>query len=115
MSTGAPPYQVLRLLTDILPYRLSFSEPRNNARVIPDGKWTRATRSLTHAAMLKPPPSTSGVITAAHFVKTPNYVQIQGFFDGTKINIMSGDEGGELDPHGASASSISPRPTTQSN
>jgi hypothetical protein len=35
------------------------------------------------------------------FVKTPLYVQIYGFFDGTKINIPYGDDGGELDPHGA--------------
>jgi len=54
------------------------TQPRNNARVIPDG-----------------------TITAVHFVKTPLYWQIQGFGDFTKINIASGDQGGELDPHGA--------------
>lgn len=54
------------------------AEARNNARVIPDGTFT-----------------------AVHFVKTPLYWQIQGFGDFTKINIASGDEGGELDPHGA--------------
>jgi len=53
-------------------------QPRNNARVIPDG-----------------------TITAAHFVKTPLYWQIQGFGDLTKLNIQAGDQGGELDPHGA--------------
>ncbi|AFR92907.1 immunoreactive mannoprotein MP88 [Cryptococcus neoformans C23] len=53
-------------------------QPRNNARVIPDG-----------------------VLTAVHFVKTPLYWQIQGFGDFTHLNIQSGDEGGELDPHGA--------------
>lgn len=53
-------------------------QPRNNARVIPDG-----------------------TVTAAHMVKTPLYWQIQGFGDFTKINIASGDQGGELDPHGA--------------
>ncbi|WVR08600.1 hypothetical protein IAU60_005655 [Kwoniella sp. DSM 27419] len=53
-------------------------QPRNNARVIPDG-----------------------TLTAVHFVKTPLYWQIQGFGDLTKLNIQSGDEGGELDPHGA--------------
>ncbi|KAL7412552.1 hypothetical protein BDY24DRAFT_363153 [Mrakia frigida] len=51
---------------------------RNGARLIPDG-----------------------TIYSAHFIKTPLYVQIQGFFDGTKINIPYGDSGGELDPHGA--------------
>jgi len=37
----------------------------------------------------------------AQFVKTPLYVQIHGFWDGTKVNIPAGDSGGELDPHGA--------------
>ncbi|WVQ70568.1 hypothetical protein IAR50_000087 [Cryptococcus sp. DSM 104548] len=53
-------------------------QARNNARVIPDG-----------------------TLTAVHFVKTPLYWQIQGFGDFTQINIQDGDEGGELDPHGA--------------
>ncbi|WVQ86036.1 hypothetical protein IAT38_008204 [Cryptococcus sp. DSM 104549] len=53
-------------------------QARNNARVIPDG-----------------------TLTAVHFVKTPLYWQIQGFGDLTQLNIKSGDEGGELDPHGA--------------
>ncbi|KAH9888092.1 hypothetical protein C8Q73DRAFT_203327 [Cubamyces lactineus] len=42
-----------------------------------------------------------GAITGAHFVQTPDYVQITGVGDLTKINIPKGDEGGELDPHGA--------------
>ncbi|KAI5451662.1 hypothetical protein NCC49_001643 [Naganishia albida] len=54
------------------------TKPRNNARVIPDG-----------------------VLSAVHFVKTPLYVQIQGWGDFTKLNIAEGDQGGELDPHGA--------------
>ena len=54
------------------------TKPRNNARVIPDG-----------------------TVTAAHFVKTPLYVQIMALGDFTKINIQKGDHGGELDPHGA--------------
>ncbi|WWC98631.1 hypothetical protein V866_005524 [Kwoniella sp. B9012] len=53
-------------------------QARNNARQIPDGTFT-----------------------AVHFVKTPLYWQIQGLGDLTKLNIQSGDEGGELDPHGA--------------
>lgn len=61
-----------------------------------------------------------GAITAAHFVRTPYYVQIHGFWDGTQMNIVSttsascsricadhaqpeGDSGGELDPHGPDA------------
>lgn len=39
-------------------------QPRNNARVIPDG-----------------------TVTAAHFVKTPVYWQIQGWGDFTKLNV----------------------------
>ncbi|KAJ7666745.1 hypothetical protein DFH06DRAFT_1294955 [Mycena polygramma] len=54
------------------------TKPRNNARVIPDG-----------------------VITGVSFLKTDFYVQIMGTGDFTQLNIQSGDEGGELDPHGA--------------
>jgi len=42
-----------------------------------------------------------GTITGAHFVQTPDYVQVTGVGDLTKINIPAGDDGGELDPHGA--------------
>ncbi|PWN36029.1 uncharacterized protein FA14DRAFT_160935 [Meira miltonrushii] len=42
-----------------------------------------------------------GTITGAHFLKTPSYVQITGQGDLTKINVLAKDEGGELDPHGA--------------
>ncbi|KAF8258827.1 hypothetical protein EI94DRAFT_1753406 [Lactarius quietus] len=42
-----------------------------------------------------------GTITGAHFVQTPDYVQVTGIGDLTKINIPAGDAGGELDPHGA--------------
>lgn len=34
-------------------------------------------------------------------MKTPDYVQVTGVGDLTKINIAKSDEGGELDPHGA--------------
>ncbi|KAJ6577622.1 hypothetical protein B0H19DRAFT_930818 [Mycena capillaripes] len=54
------------------------TKPRNNARVIPDG-----------------------TITGVSFLKTDFYVQIMGTGDFTKLNIQDGDEGGELDPHGA--------------
>lgn len=53
------------------------TKPRNNARVIPDG-----------------------TVSAAHFVKTPAYVQIMALGDFTRINVKKRDEGGELDPHG---------------
>ncbi|TFY69583.1 hypothetical protein EVG20_g3093 [Dentipellis fragilis] len=48
-----------------------------------------------------------GTIQGAHFVQTPDYVQITGgslslgVGDLTKINVPGGDAGGELDPHGA--------------
>ncbi|KAJ7092396.1 hypothetical protein B0H15DRAFT_173108 [Mycena belliarum] len=54
------------------------TKPRNGARVIPDG-----------------------TITGVTFLKTDFYVQIMGTGDFTKLNIQSGDQGGELDPHGA--------------
>ncbi|KAF8319825.1 uncharacterized protein EI90DRAFT_2624412 [Cantharellus anzutake] len=40
-------------------------------------------------------------VTGAHFVITPNYVQITGVGRLTSMNIPDGDEGGELDPHGS--------------
>lgn len=43
----------------------------------------------------------NGALQGVHFVKTPDYVQVTGVGDFTKINIPSGDAGGELDPHGA--------------
>ncbi|KAI0034668.1 hypothetical protein K488DRAFT_68950 [Vararia minispora EC-137] len=42
-----------------------------------------------------------GSIQGAHFVQTPDYVQVTGWGDLTKLNILKGDAGGELDPHGA--------------
>ncbi|KAL1409832.1 hypothetical protein Q8F55_003831 [Vanrija albida] len=54
-------------------------QPRNDARVIPDGTFQ-----------------------AVHFVKTPLYYQIHGWADLTRLNVAPGDEGGELDPHGQS-------------
>ncbi|KAI0266457.1 hypothetical protein BC834DRAFT_823907 [Gloeopeniophorella convolvens] len=42
-----------------------------------------------------------GTISGAHFVQTPDYVQVTGIGDLTKINVPKGDAGGELDPHGA--------------
>ncbi|TDL25242.1 hypothetical protein BD410DRAFT_826540 [Rickenella mellea] len=42
-----------------------------------------------------------GTLQGVHFVQTPDYVQITGIGDLTKLNIPKGDAGGELDPHGA--------------
>ncbi|TIA92223.1 hypothetical protein E3P81_01570 [Wallemia ichthyophaga] len=54
------------------------TQPRNNARLIPEDTFT-----------------------GLHFVKTPYYIQLQGWGDLTKIGVKDGDYGGELDPHGA--------------
>jgi hypothetical protein len=40
-------------------------------------------------------------LQGVQFMKTPDYVQVVGFIDQTKINIQAGDSGGEMDPHGA--------------
>ncbi|CAD6931253.1 unnamed protein product [Tilletia caries] len=45
-----------------------------------------------------------GTIKGAQFRKTPSFVQVTGLCDCTKINVAPGDEGGELDPHGADGS-----------
>ncbi|EIN08697.1 carbohydrate-binding module family 13 protein [Punctularia strigosozonata HHB-11173 SS5] len=42
-----------------------------------------------------------GTLQGVHFVRTPDYVQVTGVGDFTKINVPAGDSGGELDPHGA--------------
>ncbi|KAG6812252.1 hypothetical protein H0H92_003708 [Tricholoma furcatifolium] len=42
-----------------------------------------------------------GALQGVHFVKTPNYVQVTGVGDLTKLNIKAGDSGGELDNRGA--------------
>ena len=43
-----------------------------------------------------------GTITGAHFVQTPDYVQVTGIGDLTKLNFPKGDKTTtlELDPHG---------------
>ncbi|KAJ7136034.1 manno protein [Mycena epipterygia] len=43
----------------------------------------------------------AGALQGVQFMKTPSYVQVVGFIDQTLINIIAGDSGGELDPHGA--------------
>ncbi|KAH6885695.1 macrophage activating glycoprotein [Coprinopsis sp. MPI-PUGE-AT-0042] len=42
-----------------------------------------------------------GAITGIQWIKTPDYVQAVGYIDQTKINVLEGDWGGEMDPHGA--------------
>ena len=47
-----------------------------------------------------------GTITGVQFTRSPDYVQVVGFMDQTKINMVAGDGGGEMDPHGADAVSF---------
>ncbi|GAA5911520.1 uncharacterized protein JCM6883_005783 [Sporobolomyces salmoneus] len=42
-----------------------------------------------------------GALQGVQFIRTPNYVQVVGQIDQTKINIDASDYGGEMDPHGA--------------
>lgn len=43
----------------------------------------------------------AGTISGMQFTRTPDYIQIVGFLDQTKIGITKGDSGGEMDGHGA--------------
>lgn len=42
-----------------------------------------------------------GTITGVQLTRTPDYIQVVGFMDQTKIDMVKGDAGGEMDPHGA--------------
>ncbi|XP_006463015.1 hypothetical protein AGABI2DRAFT_43698, partial [Agaricus bisporus var. bisporus H97] len=50
-----------------------------------------------HGTRLIPP----GAIKGAHFIQTPDFVQVTGFGDLTQLNVPKGDFGVGLDPHGA--------------
>lgn len=39
-------------------------------------------------------------LTTVDSLETPDYIQVTGTGDFTKINIRAGDTGGEMDPHG---------------
>jgi len=43
----------------------------------------------------------AGALTGVQFMKTPDYVQVVGHIDQSKINLQADDGGGEMDPHGA--------------
>ncbi|KIJ42350.1 hypothetical protein M422DRAFT_171118, partial [Sphaerobolus stellatus SS14] len=43
----------------------------------------------------------ANTFTGLQFIKTPSYIAILGYIDQTKINMVKGDWGGEMDPHGA--------------
>jgi len=42
-----------------------------------------------------------GTLTGLQFLKTPDYIQLVGFMKQTNIDMVDGDFGGEMDPHGA--------------
>lgn len=50
-----------------------------------------------HGSRLMP----AGTLTGVHVQHTDRWIQITGSGDFTKIGVRKGDEGGELDPHGA--------------
>jgi len=43
----------------------------------------------------------ANTLQGVQFMRTPDYVQVVGFIDQTKVNLQDSDSGGELDPHGA--------------
>jgi hypothetical protein len=43
----------------------------------------------------------ANALQGVQFMKTPDYVQVVGFVDQTKVNLQADDFGGEMDPHGA--------------
>jgi hypothetical protein len=43
----------------------------------------------------------AGALQGVQFLRTPDYIQVVGFIDQSKINMASDDYGGEMDPHGA--------------
>lgn len=46
-------------------------------------------------------PFPDGFIKTAHFLRTPNFIQVTGTYDRTKMNLSPNDCGGEYDNHGA--------------
>ncbi|GAA5846094.1 hypothetical protein JCM9279_004784 [Rhodotorula babjevae] len=42
-----------------------------------------------------------GALQGVQFTRTPHYIQVVGFIDQVKINMLPEDYGGEMDPHGA--------------
>lgn len=55
-----------------------------------------------HGARLIP----EGTLQGVQLVQSPGYVQIVGFIDQTKLNIATGDYGGELDSGGQDGVSV---------
>ncbi|GAA5874555.1 hypothetical protein JCM3774_004647 [Rhodotorula dairenensis] len=42
-----------------------------------------------------------GALQGVQFIRTPHYIQVVGFIDQVKIDMLPDDYGGEMDPHGA--------------
>ncbi|GAA5838919.1 hypothetical protein JCM11251_003736 [Rhodosporidiobolus azoricus] len=42
-----------------------------------------------------------GALRGVQFTRTPHYVQVVGYIDQQRVNILPEDYGGEMDPHGA--------------
>ncbi|GAA5899401.1 hypothetical protein JCM6882_009108 [Rhodosporidiobolus microsporus] len=42
-----------------------------------------------------------GALQGVQFTRTPHYVQVVGYIDQQRVNILPEDYGGEMDPHGA--------------
>lgn len=87
------------------------TQPRNGARIIPDGALKSAHVSpYVLLDALEWDDRLMDIMLldmVVQFVKTPLYVQISGVWDGTQVDIVGGDYGGELDPHGATGTSSS--------
>ncbi|KAG6853872.1 hypothetical protein C0991_000479 [Blastosporella zonata] len=62
-----------------------------------EGEMVAWCTSPKHGTRLIPRNSLQGV----QFMRTPDYVQVVGFIDQTRINLQGNDYGGEMDPHGA--------------
>ncbi|CAO1621131.1 unnamed protein product [Parajaminaea phylloscopi] len=77
-----------------------WGPPQPNTNVSVSEQYEVAWCTQDHGARLIP----EGTLSSVHFVKTSAYVQVTGTGDLTKLNIAAGDEGGELDPHGATGS-----------
>lgn len=74
-----------------------WAPPDPNTSISVSEQYEVAWCTKDHGTRLIP----QGTLTGVHFVKTDSYVQVTGTGDFTKINIKDGDQGGELDPHGA--------------
>lgn len=53
--------------------------------------------TATHGTRVIPP----GALTGVQFITTPDYVEVVGYIDQTKLGLEASDYGGEEDPHGA--------------